>query len=197
MRKRFWKKTLLSVAVLFVLSCVTVNVYFPAKEVEQAANDIVKEIRPPEPASETTPPKSGEQGWLQRNIMLALSVSEAHAQGATGVNTPTIRALKDSLKQRDPLLKPYFDNGNIGEGSSGRVIIRNNDGLDLKKTNQMKSIVISVNKDRDKLYAEVSKALNIDPTQANKVSEEFARFWQQYSQSGWWIQQANGSWAKK
>ncbi len=197
MRNRIWKKTLLSVFVLFVLSCVTVNVYFPAKEVEQAANEIVKDIRVPEETGETKPKKSDDQGFLQGSKLFALFVTEAHAQSATGVNTPTIRALKNSLKQRDPQLRPYFQGGNIGEGSSGRVVIRNMQGLDLKQTNQLKSLVASANSDREKLYSEVAKALNIDPSQTGKVSEEFARFWQQYSQSGWWVQLPNGSWSKK
>ena len=197
MKKHFWSKLGLITIILFVLSCVTVNIYFPAKEVEQAADQIVKEIRPPEATQPAQPGTKPDQGFLRRSIKLAFFANEAWAETATTVNNAKIRAIKNSLKQRDPQLRPYFDAGNIGEGKSGRVIIRNMSGLDLKKQNILKSLVSSTNSDREQLYAEVAKALKVDPSQLNRVAQEFAQQWQQYSGSGWYIQQPNGTWKKK
>ena len=182
---------------LIVLSCVTVNIYFPAKEVEQAADQIVKEIRPPEAVEPTKPGDKPDQSFLPRSIKLAFLTSEAWAQDAATVNNARIRAIKESLKQRDPQLRPYFDGGNIGEGKDGRLIIRNMDGLNLKQQNVLKSLVASINKEREELYAEVAKALKVDPSQIDRVAQEFAQGWQQYSSGGWYIQLADGSWKQK
>ena len=197
MKGKFWTKMALCTIILFVLSCVTVNIYFPAKEVEQAADQIVRDIRQPEAAEPEKPGTKPDQGFLRRSIKLAFFASEAWAGDATTVNNARIRAIKNSLKQRDPQLRPYFDAGNIGEGKSGRVIIRNMQGLDLKKQNILKSLVSSTNTEREQLYAEVAKALKVDPSQVDRVAQEFAQQWQQYSGKGWYIQQSNGTWTKK
>ena len=197
MKGKFWSRMGFFTFLLIVLSCVTVNIYFPAKEVEQAADQIVKEIRPPETLEPAKPEAKPDQSFLPGSIKLAFLASEAWAQSAATVNNARIRAIKNSLKQRDPQLRPYFDGGNIGEGKDGLLIIRNMDGLNLKKKNVLKSLVASINKERKELYAEVAKALKVDPSQINRVAQEFAQVWQQYSRGGWYIQLANGTWKQK
>jgi uncharacterized protein YdbL (DUF1318 family) len=61
----------------------------------------------------------------------------------------------------------------------------------------LKSLVASTNKDREALYAEVAKALKVDPSQLDRVGREFAQFWQQYSRRGWYIQLNDGTWKQK
>jgi uncharacterized protein YdbL (DUF1318 family) len=197
MKEKFWSRMGLFTLVLFGLSCVTVNIYFPAKEVGQAADQIVKEIRPPEVVEPAKPETKPDQSFFPRSIKLAFLASEAWAQDAVTVNNARIRAIKDSLKQRDSQLQPYFGGGNIGEGKDGRLIIRNMDGLNLKQKNVLKSLVASTNKDREALYAEVAKALKVDPSQLDRVGREFAQFWQQYSRRGWYIQLNDGTWKQK
>jgi hypothetical protein len=57
--------------------------------------------------------------------------------------------------------------------------------------------VSSTNKEREELYAEVGKALKVDPSQQGRVAQEFAQVWQQYSSPGWHIQLPDGTWKKK
>jgi uncharacterized protein len=197
MKAKFWFRMGLFAMILAGLSCVTVNIYFPAKEVEQAADQIVREIRAPEVQQPAQPEDKPDQGFWPNAIKVALFASEAWAQDATTVNNARIRALKDSLKQRDPQLRPYFDAGNIGEGKAGSLIVRNMDGLNLKQQNVLKSLVASTNKEREELYAEVGKALKVDPSQLGRVAQEFAQMWQQYSSPGWHIQLPDGTWKKK
>lgn len=197
MKGKFWSRMGFFTAIMIVLSCVTVNIYFPAKEVEQAADQIVKEIRPPEAAEPSKPEAKPDQSFWPRSIKLAFLASEAWAQESVTVNNARIRGIKDSLKKRDPQLRPYFDGGNIGEGKDGRLVIRNMDGLNLKQQNVLKSLVASINKEREALYAEVAKALKVDPSQLGRVGQEFAQVWQQYSRGGWYIQLADGTWKQK
>ena len=77
------------------------------------------------------------------------------------------------------------------------LVIRNMDGLNLKQQNVLKNLVSSVNKDREALYAEVAKALKVDPSQLDRVAREFAQVWQQYSRPGWYVQLPDGTWKQK
>ena len=200
MKLKFWSKFWLIAIVVFAVSCVTVNIYFPAKEVQEAADKIVQEIRGPlQPDSSTdkTDKKEGDQGFLQRTIRYASFIPKAHAAGVESATSPQIRALKTSLQSREPKLHPYFQAGNIGEGNDGFIAVRSTEGLDLKKTNILKNLTAQTNNERKSLYAEVAKMLNIDPTQLNRVQSEFAQVWQQYSKPGWYIQLSDGSWKKK
>ena len=45
MNKRYALGTAAAVGLLFVLACITVNIYFPEATVKQAAAEIVDEIR--------------------------------------------------------------------------------------------------------------------------------------------------------
>ncbi len=45
MKKRYAVGTVAAVGLVFVLACITVNIYFPEATVKQAAEEIVDEIR--------------------------------------------------------------------------------------------------------------------------------------------------------
>ncbi len=124
-------------------------------------------------------------------------VSTAYAQEEVEVSTPKIRALKQSLKERFPKLRPFFDKGNIGETNDGSVQVRNEEGLNLKEKALLRNLVNDENDDRRNLYSEVGKALDVDPSQINRVSKIFAERWIKEAKAGWWIQKEDGSWIKK
>jgi uncharacterized protein YdbL (DUF1318 family) len=164
---------LLSVFLVFVFACVTVNIYFPAEKVESVAGDIVKDVR----GTKETPSKDGKTSQL-RITLLALLASNAWAQEATAVSNPTIRALKDQLKANYQRMKPYYQKGMVKEGNDGYVYTTNTDGLNLKDKRDLNSFVEAENQYRKQLYAEVARALKIDPSQINKIAEIFAKDWQ-------------------
>jgi uncharacterized protein YdbL (DUF1318 family) len=159
---------------IFVFACVTINIYFPAEKVESVAGEIVNEIRAPE--GETTP--KGDQSSFLQKAVLALWASKAWAQDVTTVSNPTIRALKQKLKANYAQMKPYYNKGMVKEGDNGYVSMGNTAGLGLKEKRDLTSLVEAENRYRKQLYAEVAKALNIDPSQINKVAEIFAKEWQ-------------------
>jgi uncharacterized protein len=156
-----------------VYACVTVNIYFPAEKVESVAGEIVKDVR----GDNETPSKNDKSSqWRQR--LLALFVSSAWAQDVTTVSNPTIRALKDKLKSNYRQMKPFYEKGMVKEGNDGYVAAAQAEGLSLKDRRELNSLVEAENQHRRQLYAEVAKALNIDPSQINKVAEVFAKEWQ-------------------
>jgi hypothetical protein len=125
------KRIAFSSFLIFVIaSCVTINIYFPAAAVEKVADEIVDEVwgeGKTEPVKEEG--TGGKEGAdepqsllddLKSYAIITLGVREAHAEEADiNVTTPAIRALKKSIQQRSPAIKPYLDRGNVGIANDG------------------------------------------------------------------------------
>lgn len=194
MRKRYALATAAAVGLVFVLACITVNIYFPEATVKQAAAEIVEEIRKTD--AEKKAPEAAGVPALRGPSSFSL-VPVAYAQEATSVSTPAIRALKESMKNRFASLKPYFDAGNIGETNKGMLDVRDEAGLNLQAKAALRNVVKDENGDRTKLYAEVAKALAIEASQIEKIQKIFAAEWEKSAAAGWWVQKEDGAWVKK
>jgi len=193
MKHSLWFVVFLSL--LLTLACVTVNVYFPAAEVQQAADKIVGEVRGEQPQSTTEPQP---QSMLKRELQNFLfPQQEAYAQPNIDITTPNIRALKASLKESFKDLRPLFDKGVIGETNDGRVDIRSTEGLNLQEKAKVNRLVKAENSDREALYVEIAKANDLPPADVPKIAEIFANSWRKDANKGWWIQKDNGEWVKK
>ena len=179
-----------TMAVFF--SCVTVNVYFPAKEVEQKAGDIVDDIRKTAPA----PSPSGylDKAW---NGILYGFWFDGGSVWAQQPDSPAIQSLKKQMGDRFPRLRPFFQKGALGENNKGFLEIRDGGGLSAADKTEVKSLVEAENRDRQALYSEVAKSMNIAPDQVIRVQRIFAGKWQQSSAPGWWVQREDGKWAQK
>ena len=177
---------------LFVLAvaCVTINIYFPEAAVQKTAEEIVDEVR-----------KSEEEGGKKQEKDIVLSsfsfIPAAYAQEEERISTPKIRALKQALTDKEPLLQPFFEKGNIGEANDGFVQIRSEDDLSLKEKANVRRLTKDVNNDRENLYAEVARALNIEKSQILRIQKIFAKRWIENSRPGWWIQKDDGEWIRK
>ena len=188
---------MIGLLVVYVLACVTVNIYFPATAVEKTAEEIVKDVRGEQKPDQGTPgePRSG---LFRPFVVLNLAMPpHAHAQQELQVSNPAIRALKASMKERYGQLVTYLKSGTIGEDGRGMLAIRDTGGLDLKAQASVRRLVEAENKDRAQLYDEVTRALNIDPSQKSRVAEIFAAKWQESAPKGTWVQQSDGTWVRK
>ncbi len=182
------------IALLLTFACVTVNVYFPAAEVQQAADKIVGEVHGEAPGA-TTPP---DQSMLHKGLRgVSLFQRQAYAQADINVSTPNIRALKASMKNRFPDLRPLYDKEVVGEGNDGFLSIRSLEGLNLQEKAQANKLVKAENEDRQALYAEIAKANDLSTEDIPKISKLFANSWRKDAQKGWWIQKDNDDWVKK
>ena len=195
--KRRW---LIGLLMVLLVSCVTVNIYFPAAAIQKAADQIVDDVRKapeetPEKTPEQTPDKKSQLGWFR---FVAIGPNEAHAAAVdVNVSTPAIRALKDAMAGRFPQLQPFYGKGAVGETNNGLVALRDTGALSLKEKADVNRLVSEENRDRTALYTEIIKANNIDMGQLPEVQKIFANSWRGKSAAGWWIQQDNGQWAKK
>lgn len=179
-------------AAVAVVSCVTINIYFPAEEVRGAADKIVNEVWGDR--SETPPAKTEPKG--QPSSFLRFGVSSAHAAQDINVSTPEIRAIRESMKQRADSLFPYLDGGQVGIGRDGLLKVRSTEGLDLRTRGEVNRLVTAENGDRQRLYTEIARA-NGFADKASEVQSIFADSWRDQASKGWYIEQAGGSWTRK
>ena len=188
-------RSLLTLPLLLIAACVTINIYFPAEELRGAADKIVEEVwgernLPQDPANQ---PPAGNRGSFQRWLSGATTV---YAAQDINVTTPEIRAVKETMKQRSERLFPYLDTGHIGIGVNALLKVRTTEGLDLRTRGEVSRLVNEENTDRQRLYAEIARA-NGFPDRAGEVQEIFAASWRDNAKSGWFIEQADGSWTAK
>jgi uncharacterized protein YdbL (DUF1318 family) len=202
----------LLVTPLWLIACVTINVYFPAAAAERAADRIVKEVygepsttkQPAEQEKKAPANKPDKSGAIQKpsavsmafGAVLDFMITPAHAQANLDVSTPAIRAITRSLKQRQSQLDPYYRSGAVGVTADGLITIRDLGSVPLKDRNTLKQLVAADNRDRQALYQEIAKA-NGHPEWEREIRSTFARRWIANAPSGWWYQQGNGSWKQK
>lgn len=189
--------------ILLLVSCVTINIYFPAAAAEKAADRIIEDVwgkdaREAAPASEDE--STGEQSARPASIPLAMrvlnwAVTPAQAQADININSPRINELKSKMKARHEDLKPFYQQGAIGLNGKGLLEIRDADAVSLRERSQLQNLVKAENADRQALYEEIARA-NGQPDWESDIQETFARRWQENAPSGWWIEQ-NGNWQQK
>ncbi len=183
---------------MLVAACVTVNIYFPAAEVQKAADKIVGDVtQEQKPSAPATPGNSSHLLEPLRAIAGLLGPKSALAQVNVDVSTPAIRALKDAMRNDWQQLKPYYEKTVVGESNNGLVDVRDTTGLDLKEQAHVKQLVDQMNKDRSALYREIQTANKYPPDVLPQIQKIFATSWRDKSHAGWWIQNDNGQWVKK
>lgn len=195
--KRRW---LIGLLMVLLVSCVTVNIYFPAAAIQKAADQIVDDVRKtPEPAPGSTPEqKPDKSSLLDRIRVVRLGPAEAQAAAVdVNVSTPAIRNIRASLASRFPQLQPLYTKGAIGETNTGLIAARDTGALSLKEKADLNRLVEQENADRQALYTEVIRANSLDPGQLGEVQRLFANSWRDKSAPGWWVQQNNGQWGRK
>lgn len=173
-----------------VVSCVTINIYFPAEEIRGVADRIVDEVygEPAQPVK--TPPAQPGSSFLQ-----IFQPATAYAAQDLDVSTPEIRAIREDMKSRFEQLTPYLDSGNVGITRDGLLEVRSADGLDMKARAEVNRLVKAENQDRLRLYKEISTA-NGFPDKADEVQSIFAGSWRDKARAGWYLQ-GDGGWQKK
>ncbi len=196
--KKIWRSFLL-LAVLAAVSCVTINIYFPAEQVRGAADRIVDEVwgeraadsTPDQPAQPSAKPP-GQPGSFLR----ILTPDSAYAEQDINVSTPEIRAIRESMKERSAQLFPYLDSGHVGIGIDGLLKVRTTEGLGLKPRADVQRLVEAENQDRRRLYQEIAQA-NGFPDKVAEVQAVFADSWLDKAAKGWYLEQGGGGWKQK
>ncbi len=178
---------------LVVAACVTVNLYFPAAQVEKTAEEIVKDVYQKDGGSKKKP---GDSSSLRR-FLAWLEPREAHAADVTTVSNANIRAIKGAMRRRHSQLRPFYNAGRVGIARDGSLVLRDTKGLPLNRLAQLKRLINAENADRRRLYQEVAAALRLQPQQVGQVQSIFARTFRNEAEPGWWIQDDSGRWRRR
>lgn len=195
----------LAVPAFVAMACVTVNIYFPAPEVRQAAERIVDETwgaTPPSAPSDGAQAEPGPRSSLAARIVVAAveAISPGDAEAAdvdVNVSTAAIRALKEAMKQRATELKPLLASGGVGISRDGMLAVRDAADLDLATRAKIRRLVDAENKDRETLYREIATANNFGSERVADIRSIFAQTWKDKAEPGWWVQGADGSWERR
>ena len=192
-----------SVTGLMLMSCVTINIYFPAAAAERAADEIIEDVWGP--AAEQLKQQqdgSDQQSQVKPNdsyniALMALNwlVSPASAEANINVSSASITAIQTKMKARHGQLKPYYASGAVGLTANGLVTVRDAKAVSLKDRNKVKGLVADENNDRNALYAEIARA-NGHPEWKADIQSTFARRWVSNAAAGWWYQQGS-AWLQK
>ena len=190
---------------LFAASCITINIYFPAAAVEEAADRIVEEVWGEQEKTldkNDMEPAVGEPQSRLKNILHFIfslaGPEEAFAQEADiNVTTPAIRKLKQSIQNRAGSIKPFLDSGNVGISRDGLLVLRSSNGLKLKDKATISRLLSAENKDREALYIEIAKANKFSMDKVPDIKKIFAGSWIKKAKKGWWYQNPDSGWAQK
>jgi hypothetical protein len=194
--------TLMAMLSVYVVACVTINVYFPEAAAVEAADRIIDKVRGTEeegPSSLLVPDKSRDVP-----VLLALArgvssflISDANAQGNVDFDKPSPekQALENSLASRFPSLRPYLNSGAIGLTDAGLLEFRDRNLVPLKDRNSVVQLVAAQNNDWNALYAEIAR-LNGHPEWQDSIRRTFADRWVAKADSGWFYREG-GVWKQK
>ncbi len=177
---------------MFVTACVTINVYFPAAEAEDAASKIVNKIIGDDNAVIDA---ENPQGFNFNP--LSFFISSAHAEVNINISSPAIVEITNRMKSRyDRTLKAYLDKAVIGFSNQGFIEILDAKKLGLKDRQKAKKLVADENRDRKALYRELAVA-NGHPDWEDAIQRVFVKQWRKQAHAGWKYQDSAGTWQIK
>ncbi len=204
---RFLRLSSTVASLILLAACVTVNIYFPSAQAQEAADRIVDDILGEQPGTVNEPEADSKSddssshavpvsGDLSSRV-IDLLVPPAHAaQPDFSVNTPQIRSLEASMRNRHQSLAAHYASGAIGFTGDALVGIRDMGAIPLKQRAKVKKLVAAENRDRNKLYKAIADA-NGHPEWEKDVRAVFAKTWAKKAQKGWWHQDSSGQWVRK
>jgi uncharacterized protein YdbL (DUF1318 family) len=120
----------------------------------------------------------------------------ALAQANLDIDTPAIRSLTASMQQRHAQLLPYYTNGAVGVSRDGLVALHDANAVPLAQRAHVNAVIAAENQDRLALYREIARA-NGHPEWEADIRAKFGERWIAKAQSGWWVQDARGTWVRK
>jgi uncharacterized protein YdbL (DUF1318 family) len=198
------KGKLIAVALFFIIvSCavITVNIYFPEKDVKAAYKNLEKELMKPEEEKPAGKPES---------LIRFEFISSAYAQEAGLAdkiseivkNMPDVVNAYREMGARIADIDRLRDSGVVGEGNNGLLAVR-----EKTLTPADKKLVDMENGNRQTVMKGMARAIiRINRVQENEANlnqvmpqavEQFAAIRRDSAKKGWWIQNPDGNWVKK
>jgi uncharacterized protein YdbL (DUF1318 family) len=193
---------LLISALVALVGCVTINVYFPEAAAKKAADqfiDTVLDSAAPaaKPATKPAPPSRPNVQPLAMLLNLLVPTAYAADTPDLRIQTPASEAIRERMRQRfQNQLSGALASGAVGLTQNGLVALRDASKLPLEQRAALNAAVADENRDRDALYREVASA-NGHPEWEAQIRATFARGWIERAPAGWYYQNPAGGWQQK
>lgn len=205
-----FSRTILPFLIVFFFSCavITVNIYFPARDVEKAYENLEDQLMkkgPSQPQKKPTGDKGSPQSFL---IPTFWFVQSAYAGGNITaqisqniMKMPEVISAYRRMGKRLVIINRLRDKGLVGESNSGLLSpltrLNRDQALAMKDENHDRSIVIF---GMAKAILEINH-LKINNKNINQVypkaAAQFATLRRKRAKTGWKIQLPNGKWVVK
>ncbi len=210
MKKRI--KFLGFACLLIITACavITVNVYFPEKDVQEAYKTLEKELMTDQKGGEQKPLRKPEEKNKPESSIRFELLATAYAQEAGMADK-----IAEFVKKMPDVVNAYKemgariadsdrlrDSGAVGEGKDGLLSPREKtlSPADKKLVDMENENRRTVIKGMAKAIIRVNRAQET-PENFNQVmpqaTEQFAGIRRDAAKKGWWIQDANGNWGRK
>jgi len=203
-------KGIIGILFLMLLSCaiITVNIYFPEKDVREAYKELEKELMTP--GGQGKEPKTNPEGKPESSHRFELIASaQAQESGMADNIAQIVRKMPEvvnaykEMGARLPEIDRLRDSGAVGEGNNGMLAVRDEKAL----TPDGRRLVTMENENRRTVMNGMARAIiriNRVPENAQNLKqvepqavEQFAGLRRDSAKNGWWIQDPNGNWARK
>ena len=203
-------KGIAGILFLVLVSCaiITVNIYFPEKEVKEAYKELEKELMTPGgPGQE---PTSKPEGKPEGSSKFEL-ISSAYAQEAGLADNiaqivkrmPEVVNAYKEMGARLSAIDKLRDSGAVGEGKDGLLVVRDEKLM----TPENRRLVDMENGNRRTVINGMARAIirinRVPENEANlkqvlpQAVEQFAALRRDSAKKGWWIQDQYGNWTRK
>lgn len=202
--------------VLAACAIITVNVYFPEKDVKQAYKSLDEMLLKPGaegtpetpalPSAPVTSPPEKPQSRLPLHFSL---VREAQAAESIAddlavdmADNPTVIAAYAEMKQRRPQIEVLLTSGAVGEGKQGILVTRDKalaagkEELIKAENGNRKAVITAMARAIIKINKQPESAAAMNQVLA-KAAASYATTRQEQARTGWWIELANGRWIQK
>jgi hypothetical protein len=201
--------------ILAACAIITVNVYFPEKDVKEAYQSLDEMLlhqgdSKTQPAKPPPEPKAGEKPQSSIFPISVSLVTEAAAQERDTAETlavelsmmPDVLKAYDEMRARLPQLNALRNSGIVGETFQGLVTVR-----DKSKAAEAQPVVDAENRNRKTIITGMARAIiKIDKKQETpatmndvlpKAAASYAATKKQEAKPGWWLLVAPDQWVRK
>jgi hypothetical protein len=192
---------------LVMLSCavITVNIYFPEKDVKEAYQLLEKELMGTDGKPEEKAPQGKPESFLHFELV---SVAYAQEAGLPDKIADIVKKMPDVVNAYKEMGSRIADidrlrgSGSVGEGRNGLLVVREG-----SLTPQDQKLVDMENQNRETVIRGMTKAIirinRLPENESNlnqvlpQATTQFASIRRDAAKKGWWIQDTNGNWSRK
>lgn len=219
-RKQLVMLTLSALISFAACAVITVNVYFPEKDVKSAYKSLEEELlqtpKQEQKEAPAQPPKSSLRQGLPSLLAVVRAwritlVTEAMAQDDLSRRIteeikgyPEVVAAYKGVGGRLARMNQLRDQGLVGEGNDGKAVLRAGppqageaEAALLREENSDREVIINgMAKAILKLTQQQGTPANLARVKT-QAAETFASIRRESAHPGWWVQSPNGDWKRK